>query len=246
MPEGPEVKTIADKLRDIIVNKTIIKSRFKNANNQKIERVTSYGKKLIFHLSNDQAIVTSFGMEGRWLINQKGNHTHSYLALSDNITLYYDDSRKFGSVKLIPNIDLYLHKYGPDMLDDPISEQDWINIFQHTGRRQISTVITDQHVIAGVGNYLKSEILYDARIRPDRVTLSVKELLQLRKSTYKIIQESYRHNGLTLRTYWAPDGTKGTYHHRVYQRETDPYGNHVRASTFNDGRTTFWVPTLQN
>lgn len=261
MPEGPEVRTVADKLRPLLVGKEILKividERAKQTDLRLIEKraiineVTSHGKKLFFWLSSGQIIVTSFGMEGRWLINKTGSHSHILLSVGhrrgkEELQLVYDDTRYFGSVCLITDYDKFISRFGPDPLAEDISPETWSEIFRRK-KGQICAVLLDQEVISGVGNYLKSEILYRARIRPDRKVedLTDEELERIRVETHNAIRESYRHGGLTIRSFWAPDGSAGVFPVQVYNRDYDPEGNEVVRSKCKDGRTTFWVPTVQ-
>ena len=75
--------------------------------------------------------------------------------------------------------------------------------------------------------------------------MSDKEIENLRISTRKIILESYKQGGLTIKTYWDPDGNKGKYKPKVYGLNKDEYGNDIIKETFKDGRTTHYVKSLQ-
>ena len=146
---------------------------------------------------------------------------------------------------------------GPDLLERALTKEitpaEWARILGKSSlrKRQICKVLLDQDVIAGIGNYLKAEILYAARIRPDRIisSLSAEELEQLRVAAHTIIVESYRSGGLTIENFQAPDGAKGLFRVKVYGKKTDPEGRPVITSGpedgLKDGRKTHWVPDYQ-
>ena len=69
----------------------------------------------------------------------------------------------------------------------------------------------DQKVISGIGNYLKAEALYRARIHPLATVgdLDDDDLEALRVASLTCIRQSYAAKGATLRDYRLPDGTPG-------------------------------------
>lgn len=157
-PEGPEARTVADKLRQTLVNRSIIngikgeRGKSIGFDNLKcpatIIGVRSYGKKVLIDLDSDHVIVISLGMGGR-LQYMAGDHSHIHFEIGEYqlegpfrvlrkvFTLYFDDHRYMGSVDIIPTtgIPLYFNAIGPDLLEaalDPItwiSLEKWLNIF---------------------------------------------------------------------------------------------------------------------
>lgn len=171
--------------------------------------------------------------------------------------LCFSDVRGFGGLAYIRNgLDLacYFSDIGPDLLELALNggpdEEAWLGFLskKNCANRQICQVLMDQSVVAGIGNYLKAEILYDAGIRPDRLTFSLsrEEKLCLLRSTQRIIVESYRVGGLTIENFRAPDGRHGAYQRKVYGQTLDPLGRKVVTETFKDGRSTHWVPEAQH
>ena len=280
MPEGPEVRTIADKislslkgyfLDDICYTTKYIgnsKPRQNGIDNienlgdlfpQELIRVYSRGKKVIFEFKSFW-IVSSLGMEGHWTFKME-KHSDFWLVFvppenkssesdPDNVTLYFSDSRHFGFNNICmtkKSLDDALSDIGPDILGDEISPSVWRNSLRRSKKKQICAVLLDQSRISGIGNYLKSEILYAAKTKPDRQVqdLNDDEIECLRVHSHRIARESYQAQGLTISTYWDPDGNKGTYDTLVYHKKTDPFGHNIIQSTFSDKRTTWWVPEIQ-
>ena len=239
----------------------------------RVDKMTCKGKQIFFHLVRNYTVYDesceckfyiniTLGMEGRF-IWEKDVHSNLWFELGDtnekdkiriNIldsVLYFDDSRHFGNVNIM-NENGYeekLSSIGPDLLTDDISNKEWLSKARNgrIKKKQICDYLMEQKYFSGIGNYLKAEILYAAKIKPDRTMgeLSDDELLTILECSKNKIRESYQSNGLTIRSYIAPDGSKGNFERVVYGKERDPYGNEVVRNVFKDGRTTHWVPEIQ-
>lgn len=278
MPESPESRTVADKLRPYLVSRSITsfctgeRAKIVGFHNLKcpasIISVRSYGKKVIIDLATGHMIIVSLGMSGR-LQYDSGNHSHVRFDISDcevkgafkimkpAFSLYFDDSRYMGGVDIIPNegIPLYFKDFGPDLLQHALDEKTWIpldkwmSIFGQKRLQKwcVCDVLMEQSLIAGIGNYLRSEILYYAGVHPYRIVLSLtaEEWDRIRICSHKIVLLSYSYGGFTIESFISPDGARGMYPAAVYGRTHDPYGNPVVTSKGKDGRTSHWVPAIQ-
>ena len=100
-----------------------------------------------------------------------------------------------------------------------------------------------------VGNYIKSDSLWLARINPHRKVEDISdiELVNLNRSIKQVMRESFQSGGATIKTYKSFDGLEGGYTRRflVYNQEKAPDGNEVIKETTEDKRSTFWVPEVQ-
>jgi len=96
----------------------------------------------------------------------------------------------------------YLAKLGPDVADLEIDFAEVIAQVSNPkfARRQLSGLLLDQSFLAGVGNYLRSEILFDAGISPYRKvgSMSKSELDSLAKSAIGITALAYHEKGVTV------------------------------------------------
>lgn len=235
--------------------------------------VRTYGKKILIDIVTGNnlsyIIVVSLGMTGRLQYNP-GNHTHIYFNISDyeivgslrilrdTFTLYYDDYRYMGSVDIIPtaNISIYLGNIGPDLLAAALNENTWIPsntwlaIFTQKKIQKwaICKALLEQSLIAGIGNYIKSEVLYYVGILPERKIseITIQEWETLRVVAHKIILLSYSYGGFTIKDFISPDGQWGQYPAAVYGKKQDSYGNPVISGKTSDGRTSHWVPAIQH
>lgn len=201
---------------------------------------------------------TTYGMSGQWL-TQEGKHTsfgiycnESGVAVLPYDTLYFNDSRHFGTLKFVKGDGALFKKLaslGPDMLNDPPTTQEFVDRLLKKPNKTLAEVLMDQSVISGVGNYVKAEALYLAELSPHRLvdSLLVAEMARLRQQIINVMKASYNTGGATLSTYRQVDGKKGAAQSRfvVYGNKTDPMGNPVIKEETLDGRTTHWVPAVQ-
>ena len=119
MPELPEVETVKNNLKKILVNKTIVgvnviydkiieyptQEEFKKKIiNEKINDIKRRGKWLMFELDH-YYLLSHLRMEGKYHIRKIGSkiekHEHISFLLNDNTELRYCDTRKFGRMHLI-------------------------------------------------------------------------------------------------------------------------------------------------
>lgn len=235
-----------------------------------LKSVASRGKKIIFNFEDSiigaQIYMISFlGMEGHWVLNPTKHtsvvlqfgHINSLkngrrLAVYEK-TLYYEDSRHFGTFEVFDNLDdleKAFKSIGPDLLHESITFDHYHQVIATRALqdKQIAWFLLEQKYFSGIGNYLRSEILYLSRIAPHRVigTLSLQEIQTLHSISMSVIREAYVHNGLTLSSYVDPDGNGGTYEPHVYKKTHDKCGNPVERCTGKEGRTVHWVRNVQS
>jgi formamidopyrimidine-DNA glycosylase len=115
------------------------------------------------------------------------------------------------------------------------------------GNTQVCTFLLDQSNLSGVGNYLKSEILYHAAIHPSRtvVSLTDDEVEALYIHTVRVMAASLKAGGYTMSDYLSPDGSTGGYQPSVYGKSYTSDNRVVVKEVFQDRRATYWVPGVQ-
>ena len=95
----------------------------------------------------------------------------------------------------------FLKRIGPDILNPDLT---WrrllIDCKQRFRRRALNSVYLDQAFLAGLGNYLRSEILFVAGIHPAQKArdLSRGQIGKLARATLEISQRSYALKGVTI------------------------------------------------
>lgn len=230
--------------------------------------VGAHGKKLIFAFQGDAGrnlwLLSSLGLEGRWVLTPQKNSGVSLLfgrwdksvrgfhLRRVDLCLYYDDSRRFGQMVwfgYLDEINAQLKDVGPDWLSGSITLEQFAKEIrnQRISRWPICKFLMDQKRFSGIGNYLKAEILYAARVRPDRMlfTLTDEEIAALFEHCQAIPLSSYQQGGHTSRTYLAPDGRAGGYPVKIYRQMVDPHGYRIVSGEMGDGRTSWYVPEVQ-
>lgn len=275
MPEGPEIKIITEWLaKNFTGTKIINNSKYPQVNGATIQEVTCKGKQIFFCLTSGttttpaKAYLNSrLALEGKWTLTE-AKHTRfwmyltRYSAVYDTSTqsikiletplvLYNDDTRNFGAVDLLDENGFRnkINQIGPDLLSESIDYALWVQKIKNRRipTKQICDYLLEQKYFSGIGNYLKAEILYRCRIRPDRQLnqLTDDEIKSLFEVSIATIKEAYSYHGLTIRTYWSPEGHRGVFPLKVYNRDIDDNGYKVIKGTFDDDRTTHWVPEVQ-
>ena len=189
-------------------------------------------------------------MTGKWSYDVN-NHSRVKFSLNDG-DVYFSDVRNFGTLKFEKSAEKLKKKLfalGPDMLSEKISDEEFIQRIRKRKNKLICQALMDQKVISGVGNYLKAECLYYAKISPYEKcnTLTDDQLIILHTTIRQIINLSYQSGGATIKNYANLDGKIGKYSRRfaVYNQKSDPEGRVVVKEKTPDGRTTHWVPEVQ-
>lgn len=265
MPEGVEIRVIADQLSKKLVGKTIkslsqIGGRFLTKNELSllvlekelpltIKNINCKGKFLYWKLEKDWYLFNTLGMTGKWSTEQ---NKHAAVEIkTDSETVYFEDIRRFGTLKAAQGhdkLDTKLNKLGPDMLSNPPDENLFLTRVGRCLKQPIVQFLMDQSHISGVGNYIKAEALYRAKISPHRLgfNMDVSTVRALRTAIIEVMQESYQMQGATFLTYGSLEGAgKYASFFKVYRKAQDPLGNEVISEETADKRTTWWVPSVQ-
>jgi len=183
MPEGPEVKNLViwlnknfkyKKILNIKINSGKYKKNPKTLSNkifpQTIESINCKGKFIYFIFKNsDYVLFVTLGMTGWFILNEEKHNNIEFNI--EKTKLFFNDFRNFGNIIVSNKEELTkkLNTLGADILN----ENDNFNIFNKRINRKrddtfIASALLDQKVSAGVGNYIRSEALYLAKISPYR------------------------------------------------------------------------------
>lgn len=282
MPELPEVETIARRLATKLIGRTILSVavlRSKSWSGQsefvigrRIKTVARRAKILIIEFDNSLvSILIHLKMTGQlihvdqdkikiggghptadWVEELPGKHTRVILQLDDGSTLYFNDMRVFGWMKVVTKAEKTkeLANYGSDIIDSKITDV-WFYQQLQKKSQSIKQVIMDSAFIAGVGNIYACDGLHLARISPTRLakTLSQSEAEQLLVALQTVINRGIELGGATIQNYKNVDGLSGKYQHerRVYARESDSCvvcGQSILRIK-QGGRSTFYCPRCQ-
>lgn len=274
MPESPEARIMADGLQKVLCSSENyiytfeynsgkkydeyypeVLKRFKEYLPLKVEKITTNGKKIIFHFSGQRYFVCSMGMTGTFRL-EKQAHSDVWFTFGpkdsqERKAIYFNDPRKFGLVEILfseEELKERLSNLGPDLLANDISFEDFKKLLSKkpTQKRTLWILLLDQKYFNGAGNYLKSDILRKARLHPERTlgSLSEDELKRLHQCTLEVIRTSYSLGGYSLEDYVDINGIKGKYEPLIYNREVDFEGYKVTVKHYND-RVTYIAKAVQ-
>lgn len=169
-------------------------------------------------------------------------------------TLYFNDQRKFGFVKVIPTGEVEQEKFIAELAKEPW-EMDVKELFGQCQRHRnapIKAVLLDQKVIAGLGNIYADESLFYAGVHPATRAgeLSEAQVQQILEGARSVMLASIDSGGSTMATYIKPDGTTGDYLElfaEVFHREGQPCKRcgEIILKTRVAGRGTHYCPKCQ-
>ncbi len=180
MPEGDTIYRLADRLRRALAGETIVEVKSAVAEIREghllgstVVDVGSRGKNLLIGFSNGLTLHSHLMMHGAWHLYARGERWRMpsfrlRLALSTETT----EAVCFGApiVRLLRtdrvDADPRLRALGPDLLSDAFDAEEALRRLSADPDRPIADALLDQHAVAGIGNVLKSEILFLAKLDP--------------------------------------------------------------------------------
>jgi len=181
-------------------------------------------------------------------------YTHITFDLSDGSTLYYNDLRQFGWIKIMNDVELNkeLEKFGPEPFDKNFTLEILKENLRSHNRLKIKPTLMDQSVVAGLGNIYAAEVCFRAGIRPDRKieTLSDKDFKNIFDAIKEVLPLAIKYKGTSADAYVTLEGKQGEYFSKlwVYGREGEPCpkgcGGKVEKFMLG-GRGTYWCPACQ-
>jgi formamidopyrimidine-DNA glycosylase len=162
------------------------------------------------------------------------NSTRVTIGLDNNATLFFNDQRKFGWMKLMPTVEIpnidFMKKVGPEPLEKTFTDKEFIQRLQRRKNTTIKAAILDQTVLAGVGNIYADESLWEAKIHPatrvkDVPTAKLKKLFIAIRAVMNL---SIEQGGSTDRNYVNVKGGRGSYLNfaHVFRKEGTPCFRH--------------------
>ncbi len=276
MPELPEVETVVNGLRPVVVERKIIDIEVREKNligfpkadvkkfkdellNSKITGMDRRGKYIIINLDIKKDMIIHLRMTGKLLVKEvksfRDKHTHVIFVLDDGQEIRFNNVRKFGRIYLIdpeqPEQAGGYAELGPEPLDENLSVEDFKKLFNNR-RGIIKSLLMNQKFVAGIGNIYADEILFLSGIKPNRTadTLTGKEKEKIYENMRDILAKGIKYGGTTFSDYVNAFGEKGSFQVelRVYQREDEKcYECGTNIKkTKIGGRSTYYCPKCQH
>lgn len=221
MPELPEVQTIVNDLNlaglpgGTITNAqvfwprtidTLLPKEFcRQIIGQRIATIWRRGKYIVIDFAEDLHLLIHLRMSGRvHFVSpdvEPSKHEHVVLDLDIGRQLRFHDTRKFGRMFLVDDVNTVVGKLGPEPLGTDFTTA-WFLNHLHRKKRQLKPLLLDQTFLAGLGNIYVDEALWEAKLHPLRLSCSLtkSEILALHKSIRKVLQKGINNLGTTLGT----------------------------------------------
>mgnify|MGYP000430455479 CR=1 FL=1 len=216
MPEGPEIRRAVDRIAKVVQGRVIERVEFGLPRLQefegmlsgvKVNELETRGKALLTHFDNDLTLYSHNQLYGRWYVVKRDRlpktnrslrvalHTETHSAL-----LY-----SASDIEVLTADELTTHKFlariGPDILSQELTPQRVVQQLEDAkfSGRKLAHLYLDQGFLAGVGNYLRSEILFEARVNPNLrpKDLSPAQHMALGEATIEISKRAYKTAGIT-------------------------------------------------
>ena len=189
-------------------------------------------------------------------------HDHVVFHMSSGATVTFNDPRRFGSMKIVPRARLeqepLLRALGPEPLGN---EFDAAMLARACAGKKTSlkAALSDQRVVAGLGNIYVCEALNRARLSPKRQASTIanragapnERAEKLVDAIKAVLNDAIKAGGSSLRDHRQTNGELGYFQHRfrVYDRaggrcKTPGCRGKIRRIV-QAGRSTFYCPVCQ-
>lgn len=232
MPELPEVQTTVSGLRSKVLKRAFVdvwtdteklfkkisfKEFKKKIKGKKIKDIKRRGKNLIFELSDGYFLLVHLKMTGHFLYDEwKEDPMNRFIRvkffLDNHKVLALSDLRKFARIELLKEKELKerLESLGPEPLEEKFTFEKFKEVL---GKGRIKQTLMNQNVIVGVGNIYADEILWKAKVHPERkaTSLSEKELEDIYLATRKVLSQALKLGGTSISDYRNVRGERGTF-----------------------------------
>lgn len=243
MPEGPEMYRVASRIRKALGDAPLTEVWFafedlqgwsSRLEGRPLASVETLGKALLLKFPDGTTIYTHNQLYGRWMFSapdrrpDTGRQLRLALSTGKKSALLYSASE----IDVLSPGRLYEHPFlkraGLDILS---SGADWPQVAEwisrpEFARRSLGHLLLDQSFLAGVGNYLRSEILFRAGLGPQLTIreLDVQAVEHLADAACEMMWRSARTGGITndperAERLKAAGWKRRDYRHYVFGRE---------------------------
>lgn len=217
MPEGPEIWRAADSISRTIAHKKItdlffafdeLKEFEDKLVGSTITSVTPRGKAIINAFDNGLNLYSHNQLYGKWIMSENGDEPDTNRSL--RVAIRTEDGAAFlysaSEIELLKNGEIeshdYIKKLGPDVVHPKTTYEEVLARYQDEDfrNRKLATLLLDQGFLSGVGNYLRSEIMFCAKVDPDLRPRDCTEnqLEELAHYSLELSRRSYKTGGIII------------------------------------------------
>lgn len=271
MPELPEVETVRRIVSENICGKKITAVKVNHEDvldgmtaeeftdllcGHMVTAMKRRGKYLIFCLDSGEELLLHMRMTGQLVCFEddfeQDKHCHVVVRF-DKGGFFYRDVRRFGRfchVGYGGKTECGLRKLGLEPMDRKFTVN-YVKEGLQNHRGPIKARLLDQEFIAGIGNIYADEILFEARIHPQKpcCELTNCQIKRLKKAAETVLDEAIEHRGTTFSDYRDGYGRVGGHqeHLKVFHRtgKECPHCGATIETLKCGGRTTSFCPKCQ-
>jgi formamidopyrimidine-DNA glycosylase len=245
------------------------------------QTVTGLGRRakyLLLDLSSGEVLLMHLGMSGSFRVSHDGGahvpgkyhhertqhltHDHVVFHMSSGATIAFNEPRRCGSLKLVPRGKLeeepLLRALGPEPLGNAFDAAMLARACK-AKKTSLKAALSDQRMVAGLGNIYVCEALWRARLSPKRRASTIasrtgepnERARALVQGIRDVLEDAIAAGGSSLRDHKRTDGELGLFQHQfaVYDREGERCPRRGCGGTIKrivqTGRSTFFCPVCQ-
>ena len=235
-----------------------------------VVRLGRRGKYLVADLSSGETLLMHMGMSGSFRIDRPRRttapaafhhqrtaaqvHDHIVFQMSSGATVTFNDPRRFGMMELVPAEALPAHRVFRRLGPEPLAsafDAAALSRLARGKRTTLKAALSDQRVIAGLGNIYACEALHHAGLSPRRRASTIATAGGVpRAAARRLVAAIKKVLTDALKRADRPadmDGAGGRF--RVYDREGEACrrrGCHgIVRKVVQSGRSTFYCPVCQ-
>jgi formamidopyrimidine-DNA glycosylase len=244
-------------------------------------KVTGLGRRakyLLADLDDGEVLLMHLGMSGSFRVEAEEDakpaigsyyharprdaaHDHVVFRMSNGARIVYNDPRRFGQMDLVPREKLDASRHFKKMGVEPLGNAFDADVLAHLFAKRkapLKAALSDQRLVAGLGNIYVCEALWRAKLSPRRRAGTIADrkgapngmAKALATAIRAVLNDAIAAGGSSLRDHARTDGELGDFQHHfsVYDREGAPCarrdGGTIRRIV-QSGRSTFYCPVCQ-
>ncbi|MDG2615080.1 endonuclease VIII [Thermoleptolyngbya sichuanensis A183] len=246
MPEGPEIRRAADEIERAITREPVqdiffafehLKPYEDKLRGDRILNVQTRGKGMLIRFACQLNIYSHNQLYGIWYVRKAYDfpQTKRQLRLaihnSQKSALLYSAS----DIEVLREDELIQHPFwsqvGPDVLDSAVSVEQVVArlLDPRFHRRGLVSLLLDQKFLCGLGNYLRSEVLFVAGVHPSLrpMDCTPEQITGLAEAAIALARQSYTTGGITndlarVAQLKQQGLSRGQYRFHVFNRDGQP------------------------
>lgn len=221
MPEGPEIRRAADRIEKQLAGKTLedvwfafpeLAPQAASLIGVNVQAVDTRGKAMLIRFADQRVLYSHNQLYGVWKLHAEDRPPSTQRSLRVRLTAEGRSASLYSAsdVSLWHEEHLHQHPFlsrlGPDLLSEQVTPAQVRQrlLLPAFRRRSLGALLLDQGLVAGLGNYLRSEILFFSQLHPRQrpAELSDTRLALLAENIVVITRQAYLQAGVTNLPEW--------------------------------------------